>query len=413
MTRDEWLDNNGCLHLSRAKRKQWGQLPVKMDVGLTRGEFEACKRELLLECKHWAAWKDFAHLSRSRDAADAVDFLAYAHYNSRRYTGYSRCHYTLLNDTHLCSESESQYWGVPVGVSINIKNFPWLSSFRGDDSPPRKWPTESKSITTCGIWHAMNKHGILAHSRYSHIATLVSGLSCHSKAVRRETCYQMWCLTRKQKVVIWDLYNSCWICLPHVYKNGMDWPFETTMGGLMGHSGLHRIHGVTQMIKGIPCAIPYDEKIFDQIFENEISPENYDIDLDEWRRNKKSGFVLTNTAILREMQQIAKQEWDILLDKAQRKNQLHKFENEDYVKQKRREIARKESIYVVDDELYQWLYAFTTDLFHCFDGYVCGQFKSSIIEPRCCWNWSPNEVMQSCKRMSCVEYLFFVIFKCI
>ena len=400
MTRDEWLDDNGCLQVARAKRKQWGATKTKMNIGLTRIEFENCKNKLIADCALYAPWSNFAHLSRSRDADAAVDLLAFAHYNSRRFTGYSNYHYTLPKEIKIADEKNSNEWGIEEGARFKTNNDKCRSGYRGDDSPMANWPKDGESVSVNGISHLNCKDGILAHSRYTNITTLISGLSCHSPEVRKETLFQLNRLYNKKTVVIWDCYDNSWFCSKHEYKCCMDWPFETTIAGLMGHSGIHRIHGVSQIINGECVAIPFDENLLNKLFEQDISPDNYDIDLQDWRANKKSGFVLTNTDILREHQRIASAEWVNKLKTAHEKGNLKLFDNKEYRQRIRREIARKESIYVVNDELYDWAYNFTTDYFHCFDSYVCGQVKSTIIEQYACQLWSKSEIERVVKAMS-------------
>ena len=405
MSREEWFNDQGQIQVGIAKKRLWGAGNTKMDIGVTRAEFEKEKQRLLAITDKYCPWSNTDYLTRIRDASDSVDFMAESHFNCRRFTGYSDCHFSLINTDEqmvYSDETDAAKWQIEEEVPFVQLTNPWRSGYKGDDSPMANWPKDSKSVSVNGIWHFMCKEGILAHSRFTHLATLISGLSCHSDIVRRETLKQLNQLHTKKTVVIWSMIHDCWICMPHIYKSCYDWPFETCIHGLLGHGGCNPIHGISEIINGQCAAIPYDEEILTQIFKEDISPENYDIDLDRWRRQRKSGVVLTNTAILRNHQQRARRKYTKEIQKSHKNGTLHMFNDKAYRQKIRRKIAKKQSIYVVDDELYEWAYNLTTDFFHCFDAYCHIQLKTLIIETHCCYRWTAKQVVKLPKAMSSV-----------
>ena len=403
MTREEYFDNEGRIHVNRARKQKWGDTKTAIDIGLTRTIFEDAKRSILDEVQSWAPWFDTDYLTIVRRADVGVDVLATKHFNCRRWHGWSDCHYsTISSEPQITDNNSANKWDLDVGEPFIPRDDNWQTGYRGDDSPMGNWPKNTKSVSVNGIHHGMAKDGILAHSRYTNLTTLISGLGCHSDHVRQETVYQMHQLYAKRSVVIWSFEHCCWICMPHEYKVCCDWPFETAIAGLMGHSGCNPIHGISQIVKGECVAIPYDESVLRDIFKQDISPQNYDIDYDQWRRERKTGVVLTNTAILREHQKIAKTKYLEILEKAYQNGTQAKFEKKEYRQKVRRRIAKEESIYVVDDSIYSWAYNLTTDFFHCFDCYVNIQLKTLIVETHCCYCWSSQQVQGIVQAMSLV-----------
>lgn len=403
MTRDEYFDEMGKIHVGRASRLQWGDTNVNVNIGLTREQFTTCKKSLLDQCKY-APWHDIAYLTIARDASLGVDLLATKHFNSRRFCGWSNCHYSMITQQPQMSDSQSATdWKIQEQEPYIALNNEWKTCYNGDDSPMKKWPKDAHSISINGIKHLMCKDGILAHSRYNHLTTLISGLSCHSDIVRRESIKQMHQLYMKKILTLWSYEHDCWICMPHIYDSCFDWVYEATIAGLMGHSGTFPFHGICEIVEGNCNAIPYNENKLREIFKSDIDPTNYDIDLLQWKLSRKSGIVLTNTAILREHQAKARSAYSAKYNKARNKT---KFNDKEYVKRIRREIARDQSIYVVNDEIMEWAYNMTTDFFHAFCAYINIQTKTFGIESYCVFKWSKQEILGIFKTMSLVNQCY-------
>ena len=71
------------------------------------------------------------------------------------------------------------------------------------------------------------------------------------------------------------------------------------------------------MINGEPFVVEFNIKLLTKIFMNDMSPDKYDINFNEWRTHTKSGFVLTTPDIIKYMQKEFEYHWSLRLQKAQ------------------------------------------------------------------------------------------------
>ena len=236
MERPEYTDNDGCVREGKAKLLPWGNSTAKMNIGLTKNQFKKGYDICVARCAEIAEWYDVNKSTRVRNAADALKLLTSDHWHSNRVIGYSHFHHKTItkDDIKTAEYEDSIKYGIPSGDPFVA--FPKLlkSGYKGDDAPMANWPTICKSKTTGGIWGFFWKKGVLAHSRFSHLSTINSGEGVHSWTVRYEILKQMSVLSKLQYVVFWSWINGSWICIPHRHCSGFDWPFECTIGGLLG-----------------------------------------------------------------------------------------------------------------------------------------------------------------------------------
>ena len=138
----------------------------------------------------------------------------------------------------------------------------------------------------------------------------------------------------------------------------------------VGPTSNRPFHGITEFIDGIPLAVEFSIPALTKIFLEDISPDKYNIDFDEWRRDRKSGVVLTTPECMKFMRQEFEKNWSFLIKFACENGTLHLFNDDQYKQTKQREISKKLSSYVNNLSMHDWDYAMSTDLFHGFDTHI-------------------------------------------
>ena len=382
--RDETLDEDGFVTVGRAIARQWGNTGCKMNGGITRTEYEKRVRKALRKVAQIAQWKTLVEGSRVRNAADGVRLLAQYTFNSRRTSGHSEYNYNSVDTSKIeyASQDKAKEWGMNEDDPfIHFKD--WHTGYGGDDAAMSKWPKEALTISVNGVKGLIYKNGWLAHSRYAHVATLVSSQGCHSTLVRNQTLKQLSQLSKLKKFKIPCETHQCWILMKHDYESCFDWVYEEAICGYFGHSSTTPLHGITEFIDGQPASVKFDHKVFDHLLLNPISPVNYNIDFDEWQSQHKYGYVLTNTRIYKEMCRIAHYAFVEEYQAIRNKGNEYKFNDAKFVKDLRRDIASKNAIYCVNDEMFEWEYNQSTDLFHAFNKYCFNHVKTLGIESHC------------------------------
>ena len=236
MHKNEYVDANGCVYEGKASRLPWGNSTVKMNVGITKNQFKQEYDNLVNRCAEISKWYNLTDTTRVRNAADALSLLTSDHWHSTRTQGYSNFHHSLVepNDIGIADYDDAQMFGFTLGDPFILFNKLLKSGYKGDDGPMKNWPTICKSKTTAGIFAFLWKDGNLAHSRYSNICTLTSGEGVHSRTVKNAVLNQLSDLSKLPNVVFWSWIDGCWICIPHAHLAGFDWPFECTIGSLLG-----------------------------------------------------------------------------------------------------------------------------------------------------------------------------------
>lgn len=365
---------DGDIVTSQATPIKWGNSNIAISTGLTRQQFIDRKQAELTRIASNAPWQYVNKFTRVRNAIEALQMLASDHYDSSCVAGITALHHSLTGEipVNIADECNATQWDIAEGDPFKVlSNFHAFSGKKSDDSPSQNWPTEVNSITIGGIWGFFWKPGMLAHSRYSCVASIISAESCHSLTVRLETMKQMSDLTNLKQLVFWSNVDACWICIPkHTNGCGYDWVFETSVCGVLGHMSTYCLHGISEIINGEPQAIPFEISKLTEIFLADIDPANYDIDLAVWKLNCHSGYVLTTPEIYDRYVEIANEKFSEKLEQARLKKKLHKFTDDKYVQQIRNEIAKTAKIYVNNTSQYTWRYNLSTDYFHAFDAYI-------------------------------------------
>ena len=406
MERETELNDDGIAYECKASRLPWGNTNVKMNVGLSVNQFRTRKQEEIDRCNDFAPWIDIPDCTIVRNAAEAVIFLCSDHWHSNRTTGHSNFNYqnVSLNDLKYANDDDAKQWNIEVHDPF-IDALPLLKTgFKADDAPMSNWPTETNSKTIGGIWGFFWKKGLLAHSRYSCVASIISGEGCHSNLVRYEILKQLSTLSGLKIVKFWCWNLSCWICIQHKFLCCFDWPFECSIGGFLGHTSNFPFHGICEFIKGECFAIKYDESKFKKMFEDGISRENLNINFDEWVQNEKSGIVLTTTECIQNQAERAQRVYLYELENADKNGMLEELSNN---KQKittlRRKIASDLSVYVIKNFIYNWEYSMITDYFHAFNTYILYSIKLLGLQSHCVFK---NSILQTRQVFSAIKIPF-------
>ena len=236
MHRPEYTDAHGCVREGRATKLPWGNSKAKIDVGLTRNQLKEGYDNCVARCAEIAKWYNVTMSTRVRHAPDGLTLLTSDHFHSNRPIGYSHFDHNQIDrdDILIAEYDDCEKWGINIGDPFYAFDKLLKSGYKGDDGPMKNWPTICKSKTTAGIFGFFWKNGALAHSRFSNLCTLTSGEGVHSFTVRDCILKQMSDLSAMKCVVFWSWIHACWICIPHVHLAGFDWPFECTIGGLLG-----------------------------------------------------------------------------------------------------------------------------------------------------------------------------------
>ena len=385
----------------RRVSKRWGDTDAIVSTGLTRTEYEQCRKEEIDRINQYSPWKQISQTTRVRDAPSALALLAMDHFDSIRVVGTSNmCHSMIDNNDKLIADSrDAMQWDIVEGEPFMEIQKDCRSGYKGDDADMQNWPTEADSISLCGVWGFFWRAGLLAHSRYSNIVTLISGEGCHSPIVKKEAMKQMTDLCNLKKLVFWSNMAQCWICMYHRTKCCFDWPFECSVTGLLNHGGIHPFHGLKEIDNGVPLAIPFNYKLMKHIFKCDIDPRNYNINFREWQTSKKSGYVLTTPEIHWYEQQIAKTQWLKCIRDARAKNDLEKFNDIHKCQEMKRAICAQESICVVDVSRYKWRYNLCTDFFHCFNSYMLYHIKTLGMRMHCLCHYDRSESIACIQEM--------------
>ena len=132
--------------------------------------------------------------------------LAKDHFDSRRTITVSNMHHSMINvnDIKIADEDCINTWGIEPGEPFVDLKRDCRSGYKGDDASMLNWPTSSSSVSLGGIWGFFWRDGLLSHSRYSNISTIISGEGCHSQTVREESLKQMSDLWNLNKLVFWS-----------------------------------------------------------------------------------------------------------------------------------------------------------------------------------------------------------------
>ena len=130
-----------------------------------------------------------------------------------------------------------------------------------------------------------------------------------------------------------------------------------------------------------------------------MDPRNYNIDYQQWQRDRKSGFVLTTPEIHDHEQAIADEEFGNKLNEIVEKNNLDILTNKKKLQQIRCDIAKQNSICVVNDSPYYWGYNIGTDYFHCFNSYILYQIKTLGIRLNCICKFDRKKSLKCIKDM--------------
>lgn len=379
MSRRKWFRPNGTVAQTRATRIRWGDTNVPVSTGLTRGQYHKRIQECKDRVMQHSPWVQVSRTTRVRDVSQALALLAMDHFDSVMVVGHSTLSYHAIAHKRIkyADDNITSEWGIAEGEPYQTvwDECDGRSCYKGDDASIKNMPKDWGSTTIGGVWGQWFKNGHLHHSPYCNIATIISGEGCHSPIVKHFAMKQMSMLCQLKKLVFWSQKLQCWILMKNESDSCFDWVFETSITGLIGHSGLYFLHGVTKMCQGDPYGVPYNRKLLKQLFITDIDPSHYSIDLDEWKQERKSGFVLTTPEIHTFQAKLASKEFVKCYREAESKGKEDKFEDLSYCTKIRRQIANDFGICVAGNNSFKWYYNLITDFFHAFNNYVLYQIK--------------------------------------
>ena len=388
-----------------------------LDLGLTRERIEARRKIENDRVESISPLHDNLQLTCWRCPVSGLYLLISDHLNNRRCQGYSNYHWSNIDVQAIKRASPllASYWGIKVGDLYFKFEQGLLVGFKGDDSPMTRWPKECQSITICLLFAFLWKNGRLAHSKYSSIMTLCSGLGCHSHIVRERILWQLQQLSNCKQLSVWCTKYSCWALIQIDFAFCSDWPFESAIGGLLGHGSKCLLHGITHWNNGKPCSIHFTDEVATNMLLYDMPVQNYDVNFEQWHTQQKSGYTLTNNSTFQYMHDnIFEPAFRNMRQEAACKNKLHLWTHK-YDSKKRASIANKLGIYVNNLKLYDWLYRFKTEWFHAFDNYMNHLVCSLLYDSHCLYKWNNADSRNMISQMSlvlsetpnfCVNHLF-------
>lgn len=397
MQHNNIINDGGLACHSKATRLPWGDTNVKINVGLTNKQFKKRKKQETERCANHSSWTKVPESTIVRQASEALTFLISDHWHSKSTFGHSKFNYqsVSVNNLKYATVDDATYWGIDENDPF-IHVLPLLKSgFKADDAPMPNWPTETASKTIGAIFGFFWKNGLLSHSRYSAIVTIISGEGCHSNVVRYEILTQLSDLSKISVIVFWCFNFNCWICIDHKFLCCFDWPFECSIGGFLGPTSKLPFHGLCQFIDGECLAVNFDESKLKQLFESEIPVSNFDIDFDEWTRESKSGYVLTTTKCIQYQAKRAQKCYINALAKAESDGTIERLCcNGNKLMNLRRKIAHQLCVYTIKNPICEWEYSFITDFFHAFNNYNLYTIKLLGLQTHCIFKNPTNQSKQ-------------------
>ena len=403
MSREETIDNDGCVVVLRAKPNRLEQTNVRLDLNLSSHEYKSVTQNELQRISFIAPWCKYTWITQWRSAVAGLYLLMSDHLNCRRFAGRSKFHYSCINphQIRIATPIIATTWGIEVGEPYFL--FPDILALglKGDDSPMKNWPKQCTSITMMILSAFVWKDGILAHSRLSSILTLISGEGCHADLVRERVLFQCKQLSECKQIIVWCQREACWGLIRVDFSFGADWPFESAIYGLLGHSSNAFLHGVTRWCNGEPTAIRYNLTDLYAMFIATVPDNNLNVNFNEWRNNVNSGYTLTTTEIYHYMYEhrfqpelVAKQLASFNAGRARY------WDDHKYNQTKRRQIAIQQNVFVVDDPIYDVQYRVGTEWFHAFDTYMHHLLLTSILDAYCIFDFHVNDTQSIVDEMS-------------
>ena len=390
----EYLNDNGEMCVTKSTRKKWGNTNVLMSTGITKYMLEKRTKEILARVDAYCPMRNVSTTTRVRNVGLAFELLMTDHFNCSRATGKSECHFSMLNPLHVkeVTFEESEEWDIEEGARFidcqkNGDTLNCRSAFKADDSPFQNFPKDTNSVTVGGAWHFCWTKG-LTHSKYSNIITLVSGEGGHSDLVRYQALKQVSDMSKKKKFAIWCHIYECFVGIHNKFYACLDWCAESAIFGFFGATATFAVHGITGFIEGNPYAIDCRNlAVIRRIFETDIDPLNYDFDFEKWRTEERSGFVLTNTEILKHFQQLFEEGMN----------------NPDNNNVDKNQVAKNQCVWMKDYALFEWSYCMRTEIFHSFHALMHYTVILFVYDEYCVSRRSPAQISQIFNKTSLVQ----------
>ena len=370
-----------------------------IDGGLTRNAYEKRTAAENERVKLIAPWIKPKESLSYREGICALYLGLSDNINGKHTKGWSNYHITEAGNVRYATQRQATFWGIENEDPF-VEMDECVSGIHSDDGDMDKWPIGYQNINLTKLSIKMYKNS-LNHSQYASVLLLCSAESSKDSDVRYYVLKQCEDLSNLDRISVWNVEESCWMCMKHTFYGCHDWPMECTLYGLLGHSSRYYLHMAMLIREGeIKPIDGFDNKQLLQIFIDGIPRENYQIDLDEWQENKKSGTCLTTTEMIQ-------YQWDKLspvltttIQNAMRRNTYDKWNNHSYHIQQLSKLAINQEINLNRDPLTQWVYNVITEMMHAYHTYMKYQTKGTVYYMNGSCLFTKSQSFQAIDRIS-------------
>ena len=288
--------------------------------------------------------------------------------NGKNSGGHNMFHANEFADTiiQIADANTAYLWTIDPGEPFHDDTEKCTTGLCGDDANMANWPSNCGNVAAVELrikqW---KKH--LNHSVYSSVLVLVCSKSSKYIPCRYRILKICEELSNVHRLSVWNLEISAWTCIEHHFSGCHDWVFTCTVYGMLNHASDQFLHGAMIVACGRPTAIDKRKHKLYRWFLAGIPRKNYNIDLEEWRRNAKSGIALTTTEMI-------KYQWEEKLKPALAKLQeeesdngnLHKWDDVDYRNKKMTDLATSIGTNINRNPLTSWEYNLLTESMQVF-----------------------------------------------
>ena len=352
---------------------------VIIDGGITRNEFETRTQQEMNRVETIAPWHKPSKYLKYRNGIEAL-YLGLSDSINGKYTGGHNIYHADSAQNLPIRTADAQAvakWDIAQGEPF-VEQVELCTGLGGDDGECSNWPIRYKNICIVILRiHQYKKH--LTHSLYGSILLLLCSKSSKHLPARYhilKICEQ---LSNLKHLTVWNIKLSAWSCLPHSFLGCHDWVFECCIYGFLSHASNTFLHCVMLIVCGKPKPLDIKKHKLYEWFLTGIDRNNYNIDLAEWRRGKKTGIVLTTTELVR-------YQWEEKLRPAliefqeteDRNGNLHKWEDDEYSQTKMSDLAKSIGTNLNKNPLTNWDYNIYMDSMHAFHTYCERQTETTI-----------------------------------
>lgn len=359
---------------------RWGDDGPCIDGGLSRNEYEARTKQEMDRVNKIAPYTKHSKTLKSRNGIAAVYLGLSDNINGKKVRGWSAFHASEIDDPEniaTATAEDAKYWDIDEGEPFVVMP-ECVTGLHGDDGQCIKWPVKYQNIDIAFVRIHMFKN-MLHHSQFSSVVVLICSESSKSEIARVKTLEICEQLSNLHKLTIWNIELSCWMCFHHSFHGCHDWVYEVSLHGFLNHASTYFLHNVNKIDQGqIKCL----DNNFDSLYESfvdGIPRNNYNINLDLWQREGRTGLCLTTTEMIEwqwthKLEPAIRKEFDDL----RCKNELFKWNDREFRNKRLRTLAKNKHINLNRNPRCKWKYNLLTESMHCWFSYMKGLILSTI-----------------------------------